>query len=221
MRYSSDNFASIVQVVYLFVFKIKVLSSIKCARFRWFMFILQFFFLFIQIAYQIEYFAILQNIRFSFWCKWYCSTLALLHLSFDIRIKQSRLFEITIAVNNSFFLSEDLAQSVFSLRWQKIKMKWTELKVLSKKVKLNCTPARNIWENLIIFFCLIVHTAVASAEESPSIHLSTKNFLLKLESEIKASPNKVKQVLSRPDFQCDMALLEAEISFKQRQTDKK
>lgn len=70
-------------------------------------------------------------------------------------------------------------------------------------------------------FHFICHTAVASSEKSPSIFASTKDFLVKLESEITASPNKVKQVLRRPDLQCDMALLEAEISFEERKIAKK
>lgn len=75
--------------------------------------------------------------------------------------------------------------------------------------------------NSSISFVSFLHSAVASSEESPIIFTTTKNFLLKLESEINASPNKVKQLLKRPDFQCDMALLEAEISFQQRKTEKK
>lgn len=77
------------------------------------------------------------------------------------------------------------------------------------------------WDEFVIFFYFILHAAVESAKESPSVYTTTKNFLVKLKTEISASPKKVKQVLNRPDFQCDMALLEAEISFQQRQTDKK
>lgn len=72
----------------------------------------------------------------------------------------------------------------------------------------------------MLLLCCRRYLAIANAEESPRIYKSTKDFLLKLESEIKASPNKVKAVLDRPDLQCDMALLEAEISFKKRQSEK-
>lgn len=88
---------------------------------------------------------------------------------------------------------------------------------IAKKATVHLIDKRNSSDSFVSF----LHSAVAASEESLNIFISTRNFLVKLNSEINASPNKVKQLLKRPDFQCDMALLESEISFQQRKMEKK